>query len=71
MHVGERIRQLRKERNITAEQLAVKLNKGSATIVHWERGETSPRVDDVIDVADAIGVDLAKLVKGITRSRAA
>jgi transcriptional regulator with XRE-family HTH domain len=66
MKIGERIRQLRKERNVTAEQLAVRIERGSQTVFRWETGETSPRMKDIALIADTLGVALSDLLKGVT-----
>jgi transcriptional regulator with XRE-family HTH domain len=65
MHIGERIRELRRERDVTAEDLASKLGKGSQTVFRWEWGNTSPRVDDLLGIAERLGVTLEELVRGV------
>ncbi|MBR7082755.1 MAG: helix-turn-helix transcriptional regulator, partial [Clostridia bacterium] len=42
--IGENIKRLRRERNVTQEQLAEVLNISTAAVSKWERGETYPDI---------------------------
>ena len=44
IEIGDRIKQLRREKGITQEQLAKALNVTSAAVSKWERGETYPDI---------------------------
>jgi transcriptional regulator with XRE-family HTH domain len=68
MHIGERIRVLREERGLTGEQLASKLERGSQTIYRWEWGKTSPRWDDLQEIAKALDVEVSRLTDGVEPS---
>ncbi len=65
MKIGERIKQARDERGVTAEHLAVAINRGSQTIFRWEWGEVSPRINDLADIANGLGISLGVLLKGV------
>lgn len=60
--VGERIRAARLWANLTQEQTALRAGIGLDTYNRIEQGHASPRLDTLIRVADAIGVDLSDLV---------
>lgn len=47
MKFGENILKLRKERNLSQEMLAEKLNVTRQTISNWELGETSPNLEQL------------------------
>lgn len=66
MHVGQRIRNLRLERGISAQALAERLKRGMQTVYRWEWGAVSPRMEDLKLVADALGVELPELLQGVT-----
>ena len=60
--IGERIKQLRKEKDITQEQLAKALNVTSAAVSKWERGETYPDITALQPLAYYFGVSLDALM---------
>lgn len=47
MHVGNRIKELRKGLRLTQKQVADKVNVSSQVISNWERGYTDPSHDDI------------------------
>jgi transcriptional regulator with XRE-family HTH domain len=61
--VGERIRQVRLHRNLTQERLAEFAGMDRQAINRLENGHTSPMLDTLIRLADALDVDLAELVQ--------
>ncbi|AZM93333.1 XRE family transcriptional regulator [Streptomyces sp. W1SF4] len=62
--IGEQIRAARLERNLTQERVAERANgMDRATYVNIERGKSSPLLDSLILIADAIGVPLSYLVR--------
>jgi len=68
MYIGENIKRLRREKNITQEKLAEHLSISCQAISKWERGETYPDITFIIPIAsyfgvstdDLLGVDYAK-----------
>lgn len=63
-----RLRELRKEHNISAEELAKKLNVNKSTISRYETGKTEPYLPFVIKIANYFNVSLDWL-SGITNIR--
>lgn len=60
--VGIRIRDLRKERNISQEELANEADIPLSQIGRIERGETNPTISTLYVLAIALDVDLKSLV---------
>lgn len=56
------IRKLRKEKNLTQEELAEIVNVTKATINSYELGRTEPNIDILIKLADYYNVTLDYLV---------
>ena len=56
IHFGESLRRLRKEKNLTQEQLAARLNVSFQTISNWERDESWPDLSMLPVLADFFGV---------------
>jgi Predicted transcriptional regulators len=73
MYIGETIKRLRKEKNITQEKLADHLSISCQAISKWERNETYPDITFIIPIAsyfdvstdELLGVDKAKNDKKI------
>ena len=63
-----RLRELRKEHHISAEELAKKLNVNKSTISRYETGKTEPYLPFVIKIANYFNVSLDWL-SGITNIR--
>ena len=58
----DRIRQLRKENNLTQTQLANVLNYGCTAISNYESGKNQPSISDLIKIADFFNVSLDYLL---------
>ena len=56
IYFGETVRQLRREKGLTQEQLAAQLNVSFQTISKWERGENCPDLTMLPVVAAFFGV---------------
>lgn len=61
-NIGENIRKLRKEKDITQEKLAQRLNISVPAISKWERGECLPDVTLIIPIASFFGVTTDELL---------
>lgn len=61
--IAGNISALRQRNNMTQLELAEKLNYSDKTISKWERGESSPDISVLIEIADLFGVTLDYLVK--------
>ena len=61
---GSLLRELRKENNLTQEQLAEKLNVARRTVSRWETGNNLPDLDVLIELADFYDMDIRELIDG-------
>lgn len=71
---GERLKILQRNAGLTNEQLARRIGTGLRNVQRWRSSEAAPRIDALIDLADALGVTLDELVgrePGRATSRAA
>lgn len=60
---GQRIRALRLERGITIKYLQTVLGFGTPQAIYkWERGDTMPTLDNLIIVADVLGITIDQIV---------
>lgn len=64
LQTAERLVALRKQRGISQEELAEKLNLSRQAVSKWERAEASPDTDNLIALADFYGVTLDQLIRG-------
>jgi len=63
MNLSEKIQQLRKQNEISQEQLAEKLNVTRQAISKWETGECLPDIENVLQLSDIFGVSVDYLLK--------
>lgn len=63
--LANRLAALRKEHNLSQEELAEKLGVSRQAISKWECGESSPDTDNLIALAEVYGITLDELVKGV------
>ena len=61
--VGDRIRRLREHLNLTQTDVCGRSGIDIATYSRIEQGHSSPLLNTLIRIADAMGVDLAELVR--------
>ncbi len=61
--VAKNITELRLLNNMTQLELAEKLNYSDKTISKWERGESSPDITVLVEIAELFGVTLDYLVR--------
>lgn len=62
--IGACLRDLRKEKGLTQEQLAEQMNVSQRTVSRWETGANMPDMDVLVQIADFYEVDLRALLKG-------
>ena len=62
MELGKNINILRKEKGISQEKLAEKVNVTRQTISNWELGETSPNPEQLILLSGALDKSIDELV---------
>ncbi len=61
--IGENIRRLRKDRNMTQRDLALRLNVSIQAVSKWERSYSYPDVTLLVPIADIFSVTLDELFK--------
>lgn len=64
IETANRLLKLRKEHNLSQEDLAQKLNISRQAVSKWERAEASPDTDKLIDLAELYGVSIDELLTG-------
>lgn len=67
--IGEFLKELRKEKGITQEQLADKLFVSRRTVSRWETGSNMPDLDVLVELADLYEVDLRDIFNGQRRDQ--
>ncbi len=63
LYIGEKLRETRKRKLLTQQQLAERSGVGIATIIRIERNQVEPRGSTIRKLAEALGVDPHELVK--------
>lgn len=58
-----RIRELRRQRNITQLKMAMDLHTSQNTISRYERGERQPSVEELVKIADYFDVSVDYLLE--------
>lgn len=66
--MGARIRASRKERNLSSEAVAEKVNIAVETLWHYENGSKRPSLQTLCSIADALDVSLDYLVGRVSSS---
>lgn len=64
LETGRRIQKLRRERYLTQEELAIKLNISDRHLRNLERGEYTPSIDLFVEIAAFFDVTLDHLIMG-------
>lgn len=62
--IGEFLKNLRKERGLTQEQLAERFYVSNRTVSRWENGKNLPDVGTLLELADFYDVDIRELIDG-------
>lgn len=65
--LGERIREMRKVKNLTQEDLAYESEIDRSYIGGVERGERNLSFDKLCQIAQALGCDVGSLTKGLPK----
>jgi len=66
--IGVFLKELRKEKNLTQEQMAEYLNVSRRTISRWETARNMPDLDLLIELSDYYEVELKELLDGERKS---
>lgn len=65
---GAFLKQLRKEKDLTQEQLAEKFFVSSRTVSRWETGSNMPDLSILVELADFYNVDIREIIDGERKS---
>lgn len=66
--IGDFLRELRKEKELTQEQLAEKFGVSSRSVSRWENGNTMPELGILVELADYYEVDIKEIIDGERKS---
>ena len=66
--IGSFLRDLRKEKELTQEQLAEKFGVSSRSVSRWENGNTMPELGILVELADYYEVDIKEIIEGERKS---
>jgi len=67
--LGERIREMRKTKNLTQEDLAYESDIDRSYIGGVERGERNLSFDKLCQIASALDCDIAAITKGLPKDK--
>jgi transcriptional regulator with XRE-family HTH domain len=67
-NIGSFLKTLRKEKNLTQEQLAEQFNVSSRTVSRWETGSNMPDLSLLVELADFYNVDIREIIDGERKS---
>ena len=62
--IGAFLKDLRKERNLTQEQVADKFGVTQRSVSRWENGKNLPDISLLIELADFYDIDIRELISG-------
>lgn len=60
---GRKIKEVRKEKNVTVEKIGEYLNCSCQAVYKWQRGDCTPTIDNLLMLSDLLDVSLDELVK--------
>ncbi len=66
--IGNFLKELRKEKGLTQEQLAEKFNVTGRSVSRWENGVNMPDLSILIEIADFYDVDIKEMIDGERKS---
>ena len=66
--IGVFLRELRKGKGLTQEQLAEQFNISRRSVSRWETGSNMPDVGVLIEIADFFDVDICEIIDGERKS---
>ena len=68
--IGEFLKELRKEKGLTQEQLAEQFNVSRRSVSRWETGNNMPDLSMLITLAEYYEVDVKEIIDGKRRASA-
>ena len=66
--IGSLLKELRKEKGLTQEQLAEHFNVSTRSVSRWENGINMPELSLLIELADFYNVDIREIIDGERKS---
>ena len=66
--IGSFLKELRKEKGLTQEQLAELMYVSDRTVSRWETGSNMPSLDILIRISDYYNVELSEILDGERKS---
>ena len=66
--IGAFLKELRKEKELTQEQLAEKLNVSGRTVSRWETGSNMPDISMLVEIAAFYNVSIPEIIRGERKS---
>lgn len=66
--IGAFLKSLRKEKNLTQEQLAEQLNVSGRTVSRWETGSNMPDISLLVELAEFYDISIPELIDGERKS---
>ena len=64
MNIGEKLFELRKNKNLSQEEVAEKLNVTRQTVSKWETNQSTPDFDKIIPLCDLFEISTEELLRG-------
>ncbi|GFH39819.1 S24 family peptidase [Lactococcus insecticola] len=61
-----KLKQLRKEKGLTMEELANKIGRTKSTISRWEKGERSPKMFEMVKLEQIFGIPAEEIMYDVT-----
>ncbi|MGN0169463.1 MAG: helix-turn-helix domain-containing protein [Lachnospiraceae bacterium] len=68
IRIGSFLKELRKEKGLTQEQMAEKLNVSGRTISRWETGKNMPDISLLTEIAELYEVSIPEIINGERKS---
>ena len=66
--IGSFLKELRKEKGITQEEFAEKINVAGRTVSRWETGTNMPDISLLIEIAEFFDVSIPEIINGERKS---
>ena len=67
--ISNLIKVKRKEKKLTQEELAQKINVTEKAVSRWETGRGTPDISLLIPLANTLGIDVSELLSGIENKK--
>ena len=66
--IGSFLKELRKEKGITQEEFAEKLNVSGRSVSRWETGSNMPDISLLVEIAEFFDVSIPEIINGERKS---